>query len=45
MNAEPDLAFERFDRQVDDHVGLQGLFLDKGLEADVTLEGSDAGVD
>lgn len=45
MNAEPDLAFERFDRQVDDHVGLQGLFLDEGLEADVTLEGSDAGVD
>lgn len=39
------LAFERLDRQVDDHVCFEGLFLDKGLEADVTLEGPDAGVD
>lgn len=28
-----------------DHVGLQGLLLDEGLEADVALEGPDAGVD
>lgn len=39
------LAFERFDRQVHDHVRLQGLLLDEGLEADVALEGPDAGVD
>jgi len=30
---------------VDDHVGFQGLLLDEGLEADVALEGPDAGVD
>lgn len=28
-----------------DHVGLQGLLLDEGLEADVALEGPHAGVD
>lgn len=27
---------------MNDHVGLQGLLLDEALEADVTLEGSDA---
>lgn len=30
---------------MDDHVGLQGLLLDEALEADVTLERSDAVVD
>lgn len=40
-----DLAFEGFDRQVNDHVCLQRLFLDEALEANVTLEGSDAVVD
>lgn len=39
------LAFERFDRQVDNHVRLKGLLLDEGLEADVALEGPHAGVD
>lgn len=39
------LAFERLDRQVDNHVGFEGLFLDKGLEADMTLEGPHAGMD
>lgn len=27
---------------MNDHVGLEGLLLDEALEADVTLEGSDA---
>lgn len=39
------LAFERLHRQVDNHVRLEGLLLDEALEADVTLEGSDAVVD
>lgn len=39
------LAFERLHGQVDNHVRLEGLFLDEALEADVTLEGSDAVVD
>lgn len=30
---------------MDDHVGLESLFLDEALEADVTLEGPDAVVD
>ena len=30
---------------MDDHVGLEGLLLDEGLEADVTLEWPYAGVD
>lgn len=30
---------------MDDHVGLEGLFLNEALEADVTLEGPDAVVD
>lgn len=39
------LAFERLDRQVDNHVGFEGLFLDKGLEADMALEGPHTGMD
>lgn len=39
------LAFERLDRQVDDHVSLERLLLDEGLEADVALEGPHTGVD
>lgn len=39
------LAFEWLHRQVDDHVSLECLFLDEALEADVTLERSDAVVD
>lgn len=39
------LAFEGFDRKVDNHVGFEGLFLDEGLKADVTLERSHTGVD
>lgn len=39
------LAFERLHGQVDNHVRLEGLLLDEALEADVTLEGSDAVVD
>lgn len=39
------LAFKRLDRQVHDHVRFQSLLLDKGLEADVALEGPHAGVD
>ena len=30
---------------MDDHVRLEGLLLDEGLEADVALEGPDTGVD
>lgn len=39
------LAFEGFDREVDDHVCFEGLLLDKGLETDVALEGSHTGMD
>lgn len=39
------LALEGLDGQVHDHVGLEGLFLDEALEADVTLEGPHAVVD
>lgn len=39
------LAFKRLDWQVHDHVRFQGLLLDKGLEADVALEGPHTGVD
>lgn len=41
----PYLAFKGLDRQVHDHVCFQRLLLDKGLEADVALEGPHAGVD
>lgn len=41
----PHLAFERLHRQVDNHVCFKGLLLDKGLEADVALEGPHTGVD
>lgn len=40
-----DLALERLDGQVDNHVRFEGLLLDEGLEADVALEGPHAGVD
>lgn len=39
------LALEWFDIGVDNHVCLQSLFLDKAFEAEVTLVGSDVGVD
>lgn len=39
------LAFEWLYRQVDNHVRLEGLLLNEALEADVTLEWSDAVVD
>lgn len=39
------LAFERLDRQVDNHVRFEGLLLNKGLEADVALEGPHTGMD
>lgn len=39
------LALERLDRQVDDHVRFERLLLDKRLEADVALEGPHAGMD
>lgn len=39
------LALERLHRRVHDHVGLEGLLLHEGLEADVALVGPDAGVD
>lgn len=38
------LAFEWLHWRVHDHMGLEGLFLHKGLEADVTLVRTDAGV-
>lgn len=39
------LAFEWLHRRVYNHVGLEGLLLHEGLEADVALVGPDAGVD
>lgn len=39
------LALEGLDRRMHDHVGLEGLLLHKGLEADVALIGAHAGVD
>lgn len=39
------LAFERLDRQVDNHVRFKRLLLDEGLEADVALEGPHTGMD
>lgn len=39
------LALKRFHGQMDDHVRFKRLFLHKGLEADVALEGPHAGVD
>lgn len=39
------LAFEWLHRRVYNHVGLESLLLHEGLEADVALVGSDAGVD
>lgn len=39
------LAFERLDRQVYNHVGFKGLLLNKGLKADVALEGPHTGMD
>lgn len=41
----PNLAFEWFHRQVNNHVCLECLFLDEALEADMTLEGPYAVVD
>lgn len=41
----PYLAFEWLHRRVYNHVGLEGLLLHEGLEADVALVGPDAGVD
>lgn len=41
----PNLAFEWFHRQVNDHMCLECLFLDEALEADMTLEGPYAVVD
>lgn len=45
MGTAPYLALERLHRRVHDHVGLEGLLLHKGLEADVALVGPHAGVD
>lgn len=39
------LAFIGFDVRVDDHVGLESLFLHKTLEAHLALVGSYVGVD
>lgn len=39
------LAFVGFNVRVDDHVGLEGLFLDKALEAEVALVGPDVSMD
>lgn len=41
----PYLALERLHRRVHNHVGLEGLLLHEGLEADVALVWPDAGVD